>query len=74
MKSTIQIREDLLKALKKRKLHPKESYEDVIWDLLEDQMVLKEEIINQIEIGRKEYLEGKFQTMDDVFGSKDKTK
>ncbi len=68
--TTIQISSELKKALKKRKLHSKESYEDIIWDLLEDQMQLKEEIVNQIEIGRKEYLEGKFETMDDLFGEK----
>ena len=39
--TTIQISSELKEALRKRKLHVKESYEDIIWDLLEDQMELK---------------------------------
>lgn len=68
--TTIQISSELREALQKRKLHVKESYEDVIWDLLEDQMQLKDEIVEQIEKGKKEYLEGQFESMDDVFGEK----
>ena len=71
MPTTIQISDELLEALKKRKLHSKESYEEIIWDLLEDQMVLKDKIIEIIEKGKKEYLKGEYQTMDDVFGSKE---
>ena len=71
MPTTIQISEELLKALKKRKIHPKESYEEIIWDLLEDQMLLRDEIIKQIEKGKKEYLEGKYETMEEVFGDLD---
>lgn len=66
--TTIQISSELKEALRKRKLHAKESYEEIIWDLLEDQMQLKDEIVKQIEIGRREYDEGKFETMDDIFG------
>ena len=71
MPTTIQISDELLEALKKRKLHPKESYEEIIWDLLEDQMVLKDEVIEIIEKGKKEYLKGEYQTMEDVFGNKE---
>ena len=71
MPTTIQISEELLEALKKRKIHPKESYEEIIWDLLEDQMVLRDEILKEIEKGKKEYLEGEYETMEDVFGNKD---
>ena len=66
--TTIQISSELKEALRKRKLHVKESYEDIIWDLLEDQMELKDEIVEQIEKARKEYSEGKYKTMDNVFG------
>ena len=71
MPTTIQISDELLEALKKRKIHSKETYEEIIWDLLEDQMVLKDEIIEAIEKGKKEYLQGDYQTMEDVFGSKE---
>ena len=42
METTIQISEDLLEELKKRKINEK-SYEDVIWDLIEDELELSEE-------------------------------
>ena len=71
MTTTIQISEELLQELKKRKLQPKETYEGIIWDLLEDQMILKEEIIKHIEKGRKEYNEGQYVTMEEVFGKSD---
>ena len=68
MPTTIQISEELLEALKKRKLHTKESYEEVIWDLLEDQLTLKDSVVKQIEKGLEEYHKGEYYTMDDVFG------
>lgn len=43
MVTTIQISEKLQEKLKKRKLYDNESYEEVIWDLLEDSMELSEE-------------------------------
>jgi predicted CopG family antitoxin len=43
MATTIQISSELLAELKKRKLHEKESYEEVIWDLIEDTMELSDE-------------------------------
>ena len=71
MPTTIQISDELLEALKKRKIHSKETYEEIIWVLLEDQMVLKDEFIDAIEKGKKEYLQGDYQTMEYVFGSKE---
>lgn len=38
MATTIQISKDLLNTLKARKMYPKESYEDILWCLLEDSM------------------------------------
>jgi len=43
MDTTIQISKDLLEKLQKMKMHNKESYEDIIWDLIEDRMELSEE-------------------------------
>lgn len=43
MGTTIQISDDLLSKLQSMKLHSKESYENIIWDLLEDSMELSEE-------------------------------
>ena len=43
MATTIQISEKLLKELKARKVFEKESYEDLIWNLLEDNMEVNDE-------------------------------
>ncbi len=39
----MQVSKQLLGALQVMKIHSKESYEDVIWDLIEDRMELSEE-------------------------------
>jgi len=43
MATTIQISKELQEKLKERKLFDSESYEDVIWDMLEDVTELSEE-------------------------------
>ncbi|MFP4402604.1 MAG: hypothetical protein ACLFPL_05235 [Candidatus Nanoarchaeia archaeon] len=48
MATTIQISQDLLKELKSRKMYDKESYEEIIWDLLEDSKELSEETLQHI--------------------------
>ena len=58
METTIQISKELQKKLKERKFSSKESYEKVIWDLLEDNMELSEETKRDIEEARKEFKEG----------------
>jgi len=66
MATTIQVSEKLLKELKERKMYAKESYEDIIWDLLEDTKELSEETIRDIEIARKQIKEGKCYTHAEV--------
>ncbi|MBD3362031.1 hypothetical protein GF358_04550 [Candidatus Woesearchaeota archaeon] len=66
MATTIQISNDLLQELKKRKMYSKESYEDVIWDLIEDTMELSEETIKDIKQAEKEFKEGKFHTLEEI--------
>lgn len=44
----------------------KESYEDVIWNLLEDSMELSAETKKEIEQARKEIAQGKFHTHEEV--------
>lgn len=43
MATTIQISPELLKQLQQMKLYEKESYEEVIWDMVEDRMELSKE-------------------------------
>jgi hypothetical protein len=66
MATTIQVSEELLQELKNRKLYEKESYEEVIWNLIEDTMELNEETKRDIEISRKEFKEGKKTTLEQL--------
>ncbi len=66
MATTIQISKELLNELKKRKAYTKESYEDVIWNLIEDTMELSEETKKDIEEARKEFKEGKYYSHEQV--------
>ena len=66
MATTIQVSEELLKALKKKKLYAKESYEEVIWDLLEDTMELSEETKKNIAQSMKEIKEGKVYSLERI--------
>ena len=52
--------------LKKRKLVDKESYESVIWDLVEDTMELSEETKRNIAQSREEYKQGKYKTLEQI--------
>lgn len=64
--TTIQISKDLKEELQKRKLYEKETYEDIIWDILEDTMELSEETIKNIEQSEKDIAKGKSYTLEEV--------
>lgn len=66
MATTIQISNELLEFLKKRKIAEKESYEEVIWDLVEDTMELSEETKRNIAQSREEYKQGKVHKWEDI--------
>jgi predicted transcriptional regulator len=66
MATTIQISENLKKKLQMRKFFNKESYEEVIWDLIEDSMELNEQTKKEIEKARNEIKAGKFYRLDQV--------
>ncbi|MEK6948952.1 MAG: hypothetical protein AABX34_01930, partial [Nanoarchaeota archaeon] len=63
MATTIQISNKLVEQLKNRKMYNKESYEEVIWDLIEDTMELSEETKKHIEQSRAEIRAGKYKTL-----------
>ena len=66
MATTIQISKDLLEKLQQMKMHVKESYEEIIWDLIEDRMELSEETKKNIEESRKEIEEGKTVSLEEI--------
>ena len=66
MATTIQISENLKKELAKKKIYDNETYEEIIWDLIEDSLELSEETKKNIELSRKEIEEGKTVKLEDI--------
>lgn len=66
METSIQISKELLEKLKKMKIHEKESYEDLIWDLIEDRMELSEETKKRILLAEEDIKKGKSHKWEDV--------
>jgi len=66
MATTIQVSNKLMDQLKNRKMYDKESYEDIIWDLLEDSMELSEETKKHLESARKDIKEGRVYTHEQI--------
>ncbi|MFA6023226.1 MAG: hypothetical protein WC781_04005 [Candidatus Pacearchaeota archaeon] len=59
METTIQVSKDLLNKLAKMKMHEKESYESIVWDLIEDRLEFSEETKHNIATSEKEIRTGK---------------
>ena len=66
MATSIQISEKLQKELVKRKFFDKETYEEVIWDLIEDTQELSEETKKELAEARAEIKAGKYHTLAEV--------
>jgi len=66
MATTIQISEELLSRLKKFKFNEKESYEEIIWDMIEDKMELSEEAKRNIAEAEKDIIAGRVHKWADV--------
>jgi len=64
--TTIQVSKDLADELKKRKLFAHETYEDIIWDLLENTMELTEKTKKDIAQAEKDFAEGRYFTLEEV--------
>ena len=66
MATTIQVSGKLIEELRNKKMYDKESYEDIIWDLIEDSMELSEETKKHIEQSKKEIVKGKTVSLEQV--------
>ena len=66
MDTTIQISKELVNLLNKRKFNSRESYEDVIWDLIEDTMELSEEAKRDLKKSREEYKRGEVVSFEEI--------
>lgn len=66
MSTTIQISEKLKKELARKKLSNRETYESIIWDLLEDTIELNEATKKELEESRKEIRAGKISNLGQI--------
>ncbi|MBI5872142.1 hypothetical protein HZB88_03580 [archaeon] len=66
MTTTIQVSEKLMGVLKTKKMYDKESYEEIIWDLVEDTLELSKETKKAIELAKQQFAKGKFYTHEQV--------
>ena len=66
MATTIQISKELLKKLQNMKIHAKESYEDLIWDLIEDRMEFSDETKKNIAEAEKDFKEGRTISLEEL--------
>ncbi|MCI0497873.1 MAG: hypothetical protein L0Z54_06255 [Thermoplasmata archaeon] len=66
MPTSIQISDELRKELVKRKFHDRETYEEVIRDLLEDSRELGEETRRELAEARAEIKAGRSRTLAEV--------
>jgi hypothetical protein len=66
MDTTIQISKKLQQELLKRKFFKKETYEEIIWDIIEDTTELTEQTKKDIAEARAQIKAGKFHTLAKV--------
>ena len=66
MATTIEVSAELVTQLKERKLYDRESYEEVIWDILEDSLALSEQTKKDLEMSRIEIKMGKVHSLEKV--------
>lgn len=66
MDTTIQVSGELLGRLKQMKVYTKESYESIIWDLIEDRLEFSNETKNNIESSQKDIREGRTISLEKI--------
>ena len=66
MATTIQVSEGLVQQLKEKKLYGKETYEEVIMDLLEDTLEISEQTKQELAQARTEIKAGKVHSFEKV--------
>ncbi len=66
MDTTIQISNELLERLRNMKMNSKESYENIIWDLVEDRLEFSANTKNNIEKSQKEIKEKKTISLENL--------
>ena len=66
MATTIQISPTLQEELNKRKFFDRETYEEIIWDMIEDTIEINEATKRELAEARQEIKAGKFHTFEQI--------
>ena len=66
MDTTIQVSKELLNKLMIMKVSKKESYENIIWDLIEDRMEFSKQTKNNIALSEREIRERKTISIENI--------
>lgn len=66
MDTTIQVSNELLQKLRNMKAHAKESYEHIIWDLIEDRLEFSEQTKANLRKSEKEVRIGKLVSLEEI--------
>ncbi len=66
MATTIQISPELQQELSKRKIFDRETYEEIIWNIIEDTLELSAEAKREIQEAREDVKKGKVFTIKQV--------
>jgi predicted transcriptional regulator len=64
--TSIQLKKSTKRKLDSLKLSEKETYNDVIENLIEDSLELSEKTLEELKIARKERKEGKVHSLDEI--------
>ena len=64
--TSIRVSKQILELLKGMKTYPKESYDEVIWELVEPHLELNEKTKKNIEGSIKEYEKGEVYTFEEI--------
>ena len=66
MATTIQISKELKQELDQRKISNRETYEEVIWDLVEDTLELSEQTKKDLKEAMEDVKAGRVYTMEEI--------
>ena len=66
MVTTIQISGNLQETLNEKKLYDRETYEEVIWNLIEDSSELSEETLKNIKKSEEDIKAGRVYTLEEI--------
>ena len=64
--TSIRVSKQILNLLRSIKTYPKESYDEVIWNLIEPHLEINNKTKKDIEESLKEYKKGEYYTLNEI--------